>query len=153
MTQPLTPPLDTPHQARPHRIFALMLTVCGLAGATLWALPILAVGLVSLLRYSFGSLFVVGESVASALLRTTGADIAGTLHRLQAHPWAAVAASGAGLGASVGAVALAFVRPGAAALLAAASAAWAWHEGLPLATAVMVPACLAGIAGLIAARP
>ncbi len=150
---PLLPSLDTPHAPHPSRIASAVLMLFCLAGATLWALPILAVGLISLLRYSFGSLFVVGESVASALLRTTGADIAGTLQRLQAHPWAAVAASGVGLAACVGAAALAFTRPGAAALLAAASAAWAWHQGLPLAAAVLVPACLAGIAGFIAARP
>jgi hypothetical protein len=115
-------------------------------------LPILAFGLVSLLRYSFGSLFVVGESVASALLRSTGADIAGTLQRLEAHPWGSVLSSSAGLALCIGAAALAFEQIGLAVLLTAGSAAWAWQCGMPMISATLAPACVAGIAGLMTAR-
>ncbi len=118
----------------------------------MWALPIQAFGLVSLLRYSFGSLFVVGESVASALLRSTGADIAGTLQRLEAHPWGGALSSAAGLALCVGAAALAFEQIGLAVLLAAGSAVWAWQCGMPLISLMLAPACVAGITGLIAAR-
>src|ERR1700753_3962193 len=95
------------------------------AAAVLWSVPILAAGLMALLRYSFGSLFVVGESVAAALLHSTGADIAGTLQRLQAHPWAGAARSALGLGLSLAAAGLAPRRLPAAMLLAVFGAGWA----------------------------
>ncbi len=129
-----------------------MLALFSLAAAALWALPILAFLLVALLRYSFGSLFVVGESVASALLRTTGADIAGTLQRMEAHPWDTVASSAGGLALCIGAAALAFERVSLATLLAVGSAAWAWWCGMPLTAAVLVPGCVAGLIGLMPAR-
>jgi hypothetical protein len=135
------------------RVTAVTLALSSLAAAVLWALPILAFALLSLLRYSFGSLFVVGESVASALLRSTGADIAGTLQRMEAHPWSGVFSEGCGLVLCVGAAALAFDKISVATLMAVGSAAWAWHSGLPLAAVALVPACLAGLVGLIAARP
>ena len=108
----------------------------GLAAAVLWSVPILAAGLLALLRYSFGSLFVVGESVAAALLHSTGADIAGTLGRLQAHPWAGAAQAGLGLALSLGAAGLAPRRLPAAMLLAALGC------GLALMLDYSVPAAL-----------
>ena len=46
-----------------------------LAAAVLWSVPILAAGLLALLRYSFGSLFVVGESVAVRVAATARVPI------------------------------------------------------------------------------
>jgi hypothetical protein len=116
-----------------------------LAAAVLWSLPMLASGLLALLRYGFGSVFVVGESVASALLRSTGADIAGTLGRLEIHPLRGALEAGAGLLLSAGAASLARPWPGTAAALAILSGAEAWWYGLPLASALLWPAALCAI--------
>ena len=124
-----------------------------LAAAVLWSLPLLAAGLLALLRYSFGSLFVVGESVASVLLRSTGADIAGTVQRLQTNPAQNAAEAGAGLVLATAAASLATGRPILAALLAAASGAEAWWYGMPVISAVLVsPVCLSLIARFSDAR-
>jgi hypothetical protein len=112
------------------------------AGAVLWSLPMLAVGLVALLRYGFGSLFVVGESVASALLRSTGADIAFTVGHLHHHPLRAAGEAACGLVISAGAASLVFRYRLATALLAGASAAEAWWFGMPLITVLLIPATL-----------
>ncbi|MEJ1978114.1 MAG: hypothetical protein WDN49_20365 [Acetobacteraceae bacterium] len=71
---------------------------------------------------------------------------------LQAHPLAGLVSEGAGVGLCVAAAALAFERIGLATLLAAGSAIWAWHSGMALTATLLAPACLAGMAGLIAAR-
>ncbi len=111
----------------------------------LWSLPMLASGLLALLRYGFGSLFVVGESVASALLRSGGADIAGTVGRLEAHPgWSALEAGG-GLLLSAAAAGLATRRPTLAAALAALSGTGAWWIGQPVTASVLAAAALAAI--------
>ena len=114
----------------------------------LWALPLLAAGLLSLLRYGFGSLFVVGESVASALLRSGGADIAGTVDRLHVAPlWGAMEAA-AGLVLAAAAAKLAVRHGAAAAVLAACSAAEAYWFGMPIITALLAPAALAAAASI-----
>ncbi len=118
--------------------------------AVLWALPLMAAGLVALLRYGFGSLFVVGESVAEVLLRSAGADIAGTVGRMQTDPAGAALTAAAGLAPCIAAAAIVYRRPGVAVVLALASAGWGWWSGLPWAIA---PLGLAGVAGLIAAWP
>jgi hypothetical protein len=124
-----------------------------LAAAVLWSVPILAAGLLALLRYSFGSLFVVGESVAAALLHSTGADIAGTLERLQSHPWAGIARSALGLGLSLGAVALAPELLGAAILSALLGAGWALVQGFTVPAALLVSAAGCGAIGLLTPNP
>ena len=124
-----------------------------LAAAVLWSIPILAAGLLALLRYSFGSLFVVGESVASALLHSTGADIAGTLERLQAHPWAGAARAALGLTLSLAAGALAPRRLVAAMLLAAAAAAWALAEDFTVPAVLLAVAIGCGGVGLLTSNP
>ncbi len=117
----------------------------------LWALPLLAAGLLALLRYGFGSLFVVGESVASVLLRSTGADIAGTVQRMQTDPLFSAMEAGAGLLLATVAASMARHQPGPAALLAAASGAEAWWYGMPVISAVLAaPVCL-GIVMMFAA--
>ena len=119
----------------------------------LWALPLLATGLLALLRYGFGSLFVVGESMASALLRSTGADIAGTVQRLQTDPLPSAVEAGAGLLLATVAASLTRQWPGSAALLAAASGAEAWWYGMPVISAVLaVPVCLGIVMAFAAAR-
>ena len=121
----------------------------------LWSLPMLAAGLLALLRYGFGSLFVVGESVASALLQSSGADIAGTLQRMHTDPLQGAAEAAAGLVASGAAASLARTTPWAACALAALSGLGAWWFGLPIAVATLAAA--AGCALLAAvttpARP
>ncbi len=112
----------------------------------LWSLPMLASGLLALLRYGFGSLFVVGESVAEALLRSAGADIAGTVQRLHASPMLSASEAAVGLLLSAGSAGLALDRPLLAAVLAGVSAAEAWWYGMPLATAVLAPAAICTIA-------
>ena len=114
----------------------------------LWCLPLLASGLLALLRYGFGSLFVVGESVAAALLRSGGADIAGTVARLDADPALSAAEAGCGLLLAAAAAGLASHRPGAASLLALGSAGEAMWYGLPVAAALLFPAAVCAIAGL-----
>ena len=123
-----------------------------MAAAVVWSLPMLAAGLVALLRYGFGSLFVVGESVASALLRSTGADIAGTLAHLHADPVRGAMEAAAGLLLAAGAGALALSRPVVAAGLAALSAAEGWWYGIPLVSALLVFAVLSAALGAILAR-
>jgi hypothetical protein len=111
----------------------------------------LAAGLLALLRYGFGSLFVVGESVASVLLRSTGADIAGTVQRMQTDPLFSAMEAGAGLLLATVAASMARHQPGPAALLAAASGAEAWWYGMPVISAVLAaPVCL-GIVMMFAA--
>ncbi len=112
----------------------------------LWCLPLLASGLLALLRYGFGSLFVVGESLASALLRSGGADIAGTVQRLNADPALSALEAGGGLLLAASAAGLATHNPGVASLLALGSASEALWYGLPLAAAVLVPAAICAIA-------
>ncbi len=114
-------------------------------GAVLWCLPMLACGLLALLRYGFGSLFVVGESVAEALLSSAGADIAGTVQRLHVSPLLSAGEAAGGLLLSAGSAGMARHRPLAAACLAATSAAEAWWYGMPLITAVLVPAAICTI--------
>ena len=114
--------------------------------AVLWSLPMLASGLLALLQYGFGSLFVVGESVAEALLRSSGADIAGTVQRLHASPLVSAAEAAVGLLLAAGSAATVRHRPLAGAGLAVLSAAEAWWYGMPLVTAVLAPAALCGIA-------
>ncbi len=116
-----------------------------MAGAVLWSLPMLAAGLVALLRYGFGSVFVIGESVAAALLRSAGADIAGTVTQLHVDPVGGALEAAGGLLLSAGAGRLAFRQPGLATLLAALSGAEAWWYGMPLASAVLAPAALCAI--------
>ncbi len=111
-------------------------------GAVLWSLPMLAAGLLALLRYGFGSLFVVGESVASALLSSSGADIAGTLQRLHADPLPGALEAACGLVASGAAASLAGSQPWAACVLAVAGAASAFWYGLPAATAILAAAAV-----------
>jgi hypothetical protein len=124
-----------------------------LAAAVLWSIPILAAGLLALLRYSFGSLFVVGESVAAALLHSTGADIAGTMERLQSQPWAGIARSGLGLALSLGAVVAApELLPGAA-LLAALGAGWALAQDFTVPAALLAGAACCGGIALLAPNP
>jgi hypothetical protein len=124
-----------------------------LAAAVLWGVPILAAGLLALLRYSFGSLFVVGESVAAALLHSTGADIAGTLGRLQAHPWQGAARAALGLVLSLTACGFAPRRLPAAMLLAAAGAAWALAEDFTVPAALLAAGLGCGVVGLLAPNP
>ena len=106
----------------------------------------LASGLVALLRYGFGSLFLVGESVAEALLRSSGADIAGTVQRLHASPLLSASEAAAGLLLSAGSAGLALQCPLIACALAVLSASEAWWYGMPLATAVLVASALCTIA-------
>ena len=122
-----------------------------LAASVLWSLPLLAAGLVALLRYGFGSLFVVGESVASVLLRSTGADIAGTIHRLQASPLRNAAEAGIGLLLATASAGLTLRAPAVAALLATGSAVEAWWYGMPVISMVLTAPICVGIAGGIAA--
>ncbi len=114
----------------------------------LWCLPLFASGLLALLRYGFGSLFVVGESVAAALLRSGGADIAGAITRLEADPASSALEAGGGLLLAAAAAGLATRRPGAASLLALGSAGGAVWYGLPAAAALLLPAAICAIAGL-----
>jgi hypothetical protein len=123
-----------------------------LAAAVLWSVPILAAGLLALFRYSFGSLFVIGESVAAALLHSTGADIAGTMQRLQAHPWEGAARSGLGLAASLAAAALAPRRLPAAMLLSAAGAGWALAADFTVPAALLAGGLGCGVVALMAPR-
>ena len=124
-----------------------------LGAAVLWSVPILAAGLLALLRYSFGSLFVVGESVASALLQSTGADIAGTMDRLQSHPWEGIARAALGLGLSLGALAAAPQRLPASMLLAVAGAGWAMALDFTVPAALLAGALACGAVALIAPNP
>ena len=119
-----------------------------LIAAVLWSLPMLASGLLALLRYGFGSLFVVGESVAEALLRSSGADIAGTVQRLHASPLLSASEAATGLLLSAGAAGTVLRQPAVAAGLAALSATEAWWYGMPVVTAVLASATLCGIATL-----
>ncbi len=116
--------------------------------AVLWSLPMLASGLLALLRYGFGSLFVVGESVAQALLRSAGADIAGTVQRLHASPLLSASEAAAGLLLSAGSAGMALRRPLVAGLLAALSAGEAWWYGMPVITALLAPATFFTIASV-----
>ena len=113
--------------------------------AVLWSLPVLASGLLALLRYGFGSLFVVGETVVEALLRSTGAGIAATVQRLHASPLLTAAEAAAGLLLAAGSAGL-MQRPLAAALLASLSAGEAWWFGMPIATMLLGSAAICGIA-------
>jgi hypothetical protein len=124
-----------------------------LAAAVLWSVPILAAGLLALLRYSFGSLFVVGESVASALLHSTGADIAGTLERLQSHPWAGIARAALGLILSLGAVVLAPRLLLAASLLAVLGAAWALAQDFTVPAVLLAGGAGCGAIALLIPNP
>ena len=108
----------------------------------------LASGLLALLRYGFGSLFVVGESVAEALLRSGGAGIAGTVQRLHASPLLSASEAAAGLLLSAGAAGTMLRQPLVAAVLAGSSAGEAWWYGMPLITALLAPAAIVGIATL-----
>jgi hypothetical protein len=113
----------------------------------------LASGLLALLRYGFGSLFVVGESVAVVLLQSAGADVAGAVQRLHTNPAGGAVEAGCGLLLATAAAAMTALQPSMAALLAAASAAEAWWYGLPLISAVLViPVCVGIIGGFIARR-
>ena len=114
--------------------------------AVLWSLPMLASGLLALLRYGFGSLFVVGESVAEALLRSGGADIAGTVQRLHVSPLLSAAEASAGLLLAAGSAGTALRQPLAAAGLAVLSAGEAWWYGMPVITALLAPAAICAIA-------
>ena len=111
----------------------------------LWSLPMLASGLLALLRYGFGSLFVVGESVASALLRSSGADIAGTVQRLDADPLRSAAEAAFGLLLAAAASRVVQRQPALAAGLAAVSGAEAWWYGQPIGTVVLGCAAMAAI--------
>jgi hypothetical protein len=115
--------------------------------------PILAAGLLALFRYSFGSLFVVGESVAEALLHSTGADIAGTMQRLQNDPWRGMAHAALGLALSLGAAGLAFRRAALAMGLAAASGTCALTFGMTVPAALLGAGLVCGTVGLITPRP
>ena len=121
-----------------------------LGAATLWSIPILAAGLLALLRYSFGSLFVVGESVAATLLHSTGADIAGTVQRLQNHPWEGIFRSALGVGLSAAA---AITRPPAALLLVAGALAWSVALGFVLPAVLLATALGIGTIALVAPKP
>ncbi len=88
----------------------------------------LASGMLALLRYGFGSLFVVGESVAAVLLRSTGADIAGTMQRLD-HPLRDRRCRRRRAGCSPPPRRAGVRRPASAAALAALSAHGAWRYG------------------------
>ena len=118
----------------------------------LWSLPLLASGLLALLRYGFGSLFVVGESVAAVLLRSAGADIAVTRcsNWMRTHPWwtAAEAATSASWSWPQPPSSLVQRRPAVAAGLAAISGAEAWWFGQPFGTAVLASAAIAAIVTL-----
>lgn len=107
----------------------------------------------ALLRYSFGSLFVVGESVAVALVGGAGADVAGTMQRLQAHPLAAVVTALPGLATAMAAVGLAWRAALPATALACLSAGLAWWADTPLTLAVLLPGCVAGMAACVLAEP
>lgn len=109
----------------------------------------LAAGLLSLLRYGFGSLFVVGESVAMALLRSTGADIAGTVDRLHVAPLRGALEAGCGLILSAAAANLVWDAPLLAGSLAAVSAAEAWWFGMPLITALEGPAVVLAVGTVV----
>ena len=111
----------------------------------LWCLPMLASGLVALLRYGFGSLFVVGESIAEVLLSSAGADIAGTVERLHGAPLLSAAEAAGGLLLSAGSAGMARRRPLVAAGLALASAGEAFWYGMPLITALLIPAAICTI--------
>ena len=109
--------------------------------------------MVALLRYGFGSLIVVGESVAAALMRSTGADIAGTVNRLQASPLRNAAEAGLGLLLATASAGLTRRQPAGAALFAAASAAEAWWYGMPVICGVLLaPICVGLIGGITALR-
>ncbi|WP_158747277.1 hypothetical protein [Acidisphaera sp. L21] len=124
-----------------------------LASAILWSLPVMASGLLALLRYGFGSIFVVGESVAAALLRSAGADVADTVQRLHANPTGGATEAAAGLLLSTAAAAMTTRQPSMAALLAAASALEAWWYGLPVISIMLVaPVCVGIIGGFVARR-
>jgi hypothetical protein len=122
------------------------------AGAVLWSIPMLAAGLLALLRYGFGSLFVVGESVASVLLSSTGADIAGTLQRLHTTPLRSAAGAALGVVSSAGAASLSFREPLLAGGLALAAAAWAWWYGIPVAAAALLPAAVFALLAAVTSR-
>jgi len=124
-----------------------------LAAAVLWSVPILAAGLLALLRYSFGSLFVVGESVAAALLHSTGADIAGTMDRLQSHPWEGIARAGLGLALSLGAMALAPELLPAAIGAALLGAGWALAQDFTVPAALLAAAAVCGGIALLPSDP
>ena len=113
--------------------------------AVLWSLPMLASGLVALLRYGFGSVFVIGESVAAALLRSSGADISGTLSRMEIHPVRAALQAACGLMLAAAAASMAQPRPGVATVLATLSAAGAWWYGEPLAAVLLGVAAMGAI--------
>lgn len=116
-----------------------------LAAAVLWSLPLLASALLALLRYGFGSLFVVGESMASALLRSSGADIAGTVQRLDIDPLRSAAEAGLGLVLAAAAAQAVQRQPAVAAGLAMLSGAEAWCYGQLIGTAVLGCAAVAAI--------
>ena len=105
----------------------------------------LASGLLALLRYGFGSLFVVGESLAEALLRSAGADIAGTVQRLHVSPLLSALEAACGLLLSAGAAGAMLRRPGVAVPLAILSAAEGWWYGMPLVSALLCAAAICGI--------
>ena len=109
--------------------------------------------MLALLRYSFGSLFVVGESVAAALLGGTGADIAGTMQRLQTHPWQGAARATLGLGSSLAAAGLAPRRVPVAMLFAAASAGWALAADFTVPAALLAGGLGCGAVALFSAQP
>ena len=111
----------------------------------IWSIPMLAAGLLALLRYGFGSLFVVGESVASVLLSSTGADIAGTLERLHTSPLRSAAGAALGVVSSAGAASLSFREPLLACGLALAASGWAWWYGIPMAAVLLLPAAVAAL--------
>ena len=118
----------------------------------LWSLPLLASGLLALLRYGFGSLFVVGESIASILLSSTGADIAGTLQRLHVHPLRTAAEAALGLVMSAAGATSMARAPLPAAAAAFGAAAWAGWFGLSVAAAVLLPAAALGLIAAQASR-
>ena len=123
------------------------------AAALFWSVPILTAGLLALLRYSFGSLFVVGESVAAALLHSTGTDVTGALARLQSDPWPGIARSGFGLALSLGAVALAPLLLPASMLLAILGAGWAVAQDFTVPAALLATGALCGGVALLASNP
>lgn len=112
--------------------------------AVLWSLPLLASALIALLRYGFGSLFVFGESVAVALLRGTGADIAGTVQRLDAGALPRAAEAAIGVLISGAAASVILRRPGLGAALAALAAVEAWWVGVPVAASLLAAAMVCG---------
>jgi hypothetical protein len=105
----------------------------------------LASGLLSLLRYGFGSLFVIGEDVAVALLRSSGADIAGTVRRLHASPLLSAGEACGGMLLAAVAASLVWDRPAVAALFATASACEAWWYGLPIVTGLLGAAVICAL--------